>query len=260
MIIFIIAVVFIILYVRVLEFRSLYIPYRDVSVNPSEVGLVHEEIALVAFDGPRLSAWYVPGRTAEKVIYFLHGNGGNISHRLEKIRFFHDLGYSVFILDYRGYGRSTGFPSEKGLYADARAGYDYLTTKRRFPPGALVVYGESLGAAVAVDLASKAPVGALILEGAFTSVPGMGKSVYPFIPPFLLASRYDTSAKIGHVACPVAFIHSRNDEIVPFEMAQSLYEACRTQKIFLATTGGHNEHFMIHMERLKDGLKPFLSR
>lgn len=254
----IIAVVFIFLYARVLEFRSLYFPYKDVSVDPSQIGLAFETVTLVAPDGPRLSCWYVPGG-ADKIVYFLHGNGGNISHRLEKIRFFHDLGYPVFILDYRGYGRSTGLPGEKGLYADARAGYDYLTKVRRFAPDRIVLYGESLGSAVAVELASRLPTGPLILEGAFTSVAGMSKHVYPFLPVFLLASKYDTLHKMAGVAVPVMFIHSRNDEIVPFEMGRALYEVYGGKKIFVATTGGHNEHFMIHEGRLKDDVKRFLS-
>lgn len=255
----IIAIIFIFLYVRLLEFRSLYFPYKNVSVDPSQIGLAFEAVTLVAPDGPRLSCWFVPGGAAGKVVYFLHGNGGNISHRLEKIRFFHDMGYPVFILDYRGYGGSTGLPGEKGLYMDARAGYDYLTKVRRFAPDGIVLYGESLGSAVAVELASRLPTGPLILEGAFTSVAQMGKHVYPFLPTFLLASKYDTLHKMAGVAVPVMFIHSRNDEIVPFEMGQALYDACEGKKIFAATTGGHNEHFMIHEERLKDDARRFLS-
>lgn len=257
---FVLLIFFVVLYVRVLEFRSLYLPARDVTVNPSQIGLDFEEITLLAPDGPTLSGWYIPGRQPDRIVFFLHGNGGNISHRLEKIRFFNDLGFCVFILEYRGYGRSTGFPSEKGLYADARAGYDYLIAARHVQPDTLVVYGESLGAAVAVELARQLPVGVLVLEGAFTSVADMGKRVYPFLPSFLVASRYNSLAKIGDIASPVIFIHSRNDEIVPFEMGQALYEACRSKKLFLATTGAHNEQFMIHKDRLKDDLKKFLAK
>jgi len=254
----IIGIVFIFLFVRALEFRSLYVPYKDMPVSPSQIGLAFEDVILVAPDGPRLSCWYVPG-AQERVVYFLHGNGGNISHRLEKIRFFHDLGYPVFILDYRGYGKSTGLPSEKGLYTDARTGYDYLTKIRRFAPDKIVLYGESLGAAVAVELAGRLPTGPLILEGPFTSVAEMGKRIYPFLSSFLLASKYDTVHKMAAVKGPVMFIHSRNDEIVPFEMGQVLYDGYGGKKIFVATTGGHNEHFAIHQERLKDDVKRFLS-
>jgi len=255
----IIGIIFVLVYVRFLEFRSLYYPYKDMTADPSQIRLPFESVVLVAADGPRLSCWYIPA-PADKVIYFLHGNGGNISHRLEKIRFFHDLGYPVFILDYRGYGLSTGLPGEKGLYADARAGYDYLTRVRRFAPDKIVLYGESLGSAVAAELASRLPTGPLILEGAFTSVAEMGKRVYPFLPSFLLASKYDTVHKMASVKVPVMFIHSRNDEIVPFDMSRILYDAYGAEKVFVATTGGHNEHFAIHKERIKDDVKRFLSK
>lgn len=259
MVYIIMTIVFIVLYVRVLEFRSLYIPYKDVPVDPSEIGLAFEDVTLVAPDGPRLSCWYIPGGVTDKVVYFLHGNGGNLGHRLEKIRFFHDMGYPVFILDYRGYGKSTGFPGEKGLYADARAGYAYLTKARRFKPDRIVLYGESLGASVAVELACRLPAGPLILEGAFTSVAQMSKHIYPFLPAFLLASKYDILHKIAGVDGPILFIHSRNDEIVPFEMGQELYNVYGGKKLFVATTGGHNDHFMIHENRLRDDVNRFLS-
>ncbi len=254
----IIGIVFVFVYVRFLEFRSLYCPYKEMVADPSQFHLVFEPVVLVAADGPRLSCWYVPA-PAEKVVYFLHGNGGNISHRLEKIRFFHALGYPVFILDYRGYGLSTGLPSEKGLYADARAGYDYLTKVRRFASDRIVLYGESLGAAVAVELACRFSTGPLILEGAFTSVAEMGRRVYPFLPSFLLASKYDTLHKMAAVKVPVLFIHSRQDEIVPFDMGRALYDGYGGRKIFVATTGGHNQNFVMHQERLQDDVKRFLS-
>jgi len=134
-----------------------------------------------------------------------------------------------------------------------------LTKIRRFAPDKIVLYGESLGAAVAVELAGRLPTGPLILEGPFTSVAEMGKRIYPFLSSFLLASKYDTVHKMAAVKGPVMFIHSRNDEIVPFEMGQVLYDGYGGKKIFVATTGGHNEHFAIHQERLKDDVKRFLS-
>lgn len=261
MILFILfAIALCVFFVRVLEARSLFAPYRDVLQTPKDLGLDFEAVTLVTSDNVKLTGWFVPGEKNDRVLYFLHGNAGNISHRLGKVKLFHELGWSVFIMDYRGYGNSTGFPSEKGLYRDARAGYDYLLNVRHFEPKNIVVEGESLGGAVAVDLAHRVPVGALILVGTFTSVADMGRVLYPAIPSFIVVSKFDSLSKMSGLRCPILFIHSRNDEIVPFDMGRRLYEAFNGDKEFVATTGGHNDHFLIHEARLKESLKTYLSR
>lgn len=246
--------------IRMLEAKALFAPMRDVLQTPKEAGLDYESVTLIAADGVRLSGWFIPSGSCQHVLYFLHGNAGNISHRLASIRLFHELGWNVFIIDYRGYGTSTGWPSEAGLYKDARAGYDYLVKIRHFAAENIVVEGESLGAAVAVELASHVPVRGLILMGAFTSVADLGKALYPAIPSFLIASKFDSLSHVGVLTCPILFIHSRQDEIVPFEMGRRLYEAYNGDKEFVATTGGHNDHFLIHETLLKDALGLYLAK
>ena len=181
---------------------------------------------------------------AEGVLLYLHGNAGNISHRYDQIHLLMFLGISVFIIDYRGYGRSEGKPSEKGLYLDARAAWSCLTGGRRVDPGNIVVLGNSLGGAVAIDLASDggaAPAG-LIVQSSFTSAPDMAKLVMPVVPRSWIRTKMDSVVKIDRVDCPKLFVHSRADEIVPYELGQRLYEAASAPKQFYTVEGaGHND-------------------
>ncbi|MFA5039325.1 MAG: alpha/beta hydrolase [Candidatus Omnitrophota bacterium] len=249
-----------VVYLRFFESRSLYAPAKDIVETPADAGLDFQRVNLLSADGTRLTGWYVEARRSDGVLYFLHGNGGNISHRLEKIKFFHGLGWPVFILDYRGYGTSSGVPGEEGLYKDAVAGYDYLLKVKRLRPQDILVYGESLGTAVAVELARRVPVKGLVLEGGFTSIEDMGRLFYPWLPSILISSKYDSLRKIADVRVPVLFIHSRNDEVVPFDMGRRLYEAYPGEKQFVATTGSHNDHFLNHQARLRDAFEGYLSK
>lgn len=148
---------------------------------------------------------------------FLHGNAGNISHRLDSLRIFHGLGLDVLILDYRGYGRSEGRPSEEGTYRDARAASRYLVEARGVAPERIVVFGRSIGAAIAAALAVEQRPAALILESGFTSVPDLAADLYPWLPARRLARlHYDTRARLPHVTVPVLIVHSRDDEIISF--------------------------------------------
>lgn len=249
-------------YVRMLEQRNLYAPSRGPYQTQGETGLDLTAIDLVSAGDVRLAAFYVPSLYKGKVIYFLHGNGGNIggAGRLEKMKFFHDLGWPVFAVDYRGYGTSTGVPSEKGLYEDAVSGYTYLVETMGIRPEEIVVYGESLGAAVAIELACRVPVGGLVLEGAFTSVADMGKLRYSFIPSFLVSQKYDSIKKVSCLRAPVLMMHSRDDIVVPFGMGQRLFEAIRSDKRFVATNGGHSDHFGLNEQRLRPIFKEYLAK
>lgn len=229
------------LYVRFLEARSLFIPYRNIDQTPEALGFSFQDLKIFETRGIVLNAWYIPGLPGKDTLLFLHGNGGNISHRLSKIAFFHSLGINILIFDYRGYGLSTGSPSEQGLYQDATASYRYLTESLGIPGERIILYGESLGAAVALELATKVRVKGLILEGAFTSVPDMSRHVFFFIPGFFIKNKFDSFSKIDKTEAPKLFIHSRNDEIVPFSMGQRLFEKAKEPKAFLEIHGGHND-------------------
>ena len=224
--------------------RLVYFPQigQELTVTPRDAGLEFEEVWLTTDDGVALHGWFVPARQPRSTVLLLHGNAGNISHRMEYLLMFYRLGYSTFIFDYRGYGKSGGSPSEEGTYRDAQAAWKYLTGIREADPRRIVLLGESLGGAVAAWLASRHKPGALVLASTFTSVPDMGAEVYPFLPVRLL-SRYGYNAReyLRSVNSPVLVAHSRDDDIVPYRHGQALFAAAR-EPAFLempaATTTG----------------------
>jgi fermentation-respiration switch protein FrsA (DUF1100 family) len=184
-----------------------------------------------------------------------HGNAGNIIHRLDNLIELHDLGLSVFLFDYRGYGRSAGRPTEAGLYQDGLAAYHYLVDVRKVSPKQLVVFGRSLGAAVAGEVASREAAAGLILESAFPSVQALAKEYIWGLPAhWLLAARFDLAARLQKVRMPVLVIHGDRDEIVPFRMGQQVFQAARLPKTFYRVEGAdHNSLYVI-------GGKPYFAR
>ncbi len=236
------------------------IPSRTVKISPSAVGLAFEPVELVTRDNIKLDSWFIPAPENRGVILFFHGNAGNISHRLDSLLLFHRLGFSTLIFDYRGYGRSQGHPSEAGTYTDAEAAWHYLTGKRSIAPSRIILFGRSLGAAVAVHQAAKHTPGALIVESAFTSVPDMAAELYSFLPVRLLTRfDYNTRQQLQRVSCPVLVVHSRDDEIIPFRHGQALYAAANEPKQFLQLRGGHNDGFLVSGRVYTRTLDEFLS-
>jgi fermentation-respiration switch protein FrsA (DUF1100 family) len=245
--------------------RLLYypnLPSRAVVATPARIGLAYEEVALVASDGVRLHGWFLPaGEEARGVLLFFHGNAGNISHRLDSLRIFHDLGLAVLIFDYRGYGQSEGKVTEEGTYLDAEAAWRHLTEARRIPEHEIVLFGRSLGAAVATHLAVRQRPKALILESSFTSVPDLAAKYYRIFPVRWLARyRYDARTDLGAVVCPVLIVHSHDDEIIPVAHGRALYEAAREPKAFLELRGGHNDGFLASGRSYTEGLDAFLGK
>lgn len=237
-----------------------YFPLRELEFTPAAVGLPHEDVLLETPDGVRLHGWWIGSAAPRGTLLFLHGNGGNISHRLDSIRLFHDLGLSVLIIDYRGYGRSDGTPGEQGTYVDAEAAWRHLVDTRRVDPGRVVIYGESLGSAVAARLASRVPCGALAIEAGFTSIADMGRRHYPYLPvEWLVRFRYPGIEFMRGARCPVLVMHSPDDEIVPFEMGRRLFEAAPSPKDFLELSGGHNDGLLLNGKRVTEAMDRFLS-
>lgn len=249
------------LLVWLLQGCMIHIPDRTLVASPREAGLDYETLWLKTSDGEQLHGWYLPHKEARAVLLFFHGNAGNISHRLESLEVFHQLKLSTLIVDYRGYGDSSGRPSESGLYEDARTAYRHLVENKGVPPVRVIAFGRSLGAAVAARLAAEQPVGALWLESGFTSIPDIGAELYPFLPVRLLTRyRYDTQKALASVEAPVLVIHSPEDEIIPFSHGQSLYRAAPEPKEFLQIRGGHNDGFMRSKDIYQAGLEAFLDQ
>lgn len=227
----------------VLERYFIYFPICELAGYPTDYGMPYRDAHFSAEDGVPLHGWFVPRPGARQTILILHGNGGNISHRLGWMRMLHDLGANVMIFDYRGYGRSGGRPNEEGLYRDARAAYRWWAQEYAKDRGALILLGESLGGAVAVHLASEVAVDGLILQSTFTNAWDMAKTILPLglLQP-LTGVRFDSASAIGGIRCPKLFIHGDRDSIVPFKLGRRLYERASPPKEFYVVPGAdHND-------------------
>jgi len=234
---------------------------REAVVTPKSYGLRYESVAIRTADGETLDAWWVPAENARGTVLFFHGNAGNISHRVDYLQMFHRLRYSTLIVDYRGYGKSTGTPSEAGTYRDAEAAWEHLRHARLASPQAIVIAGESLGAAVATRLAAEVEPRAVLLFSTFTSVTDLGAQVYWFLPVRLLSRiGYDNAANLKRVRAPVFIAHSRDDDIVPFAHGRRLFEAAGEPKTFLEMSGGHNDGFIFTRPEWVAELGVFLER
>lgn len=246
-------------YLYLFQERFVYLPdlpSRRVTGTPAAIGLPFEAVKIPSEDGIALDGWYVPSPQARATLLFLHGNAGNIGDRLDLIEMFHRLGLNVLIVDYRGYGNSTGTPSETGTYRDAETAWRYLRETRGIPAGDIVVFGESLGGAIAAHLAARHTPRALVLYAAFTSIPEMARHYYPYLPTDLLARlRYDTRAALGEIRCPLLLLHSRDDEITPFRMGQELLGAALPPKKLVELRGGHNDALFVSREAVVGALE-----
>jgi fermentation-respiration switch protein FrsA (DUF1100 family) len=244
-------------YCRSLEKSSLYYPTQDCEGSPADLGIAYEEVFISTGEKSTVHGWFIPAENAGATLIFCHGNGGNISHRLGKIAFFHTFKVNILIFDYRGYGKSQGVPDEAGLYQDAEAAYEYVGTKLPCLP--VIIYGESLGGAVAVDVAGKKNVGGVIMEGAFTRIADMAQQKYPWLPAILLKSRFDVLAKISLVKAPKLHLHSRFDEVVPFALGKQLFDAAAEPKTLVVMSGSHNDGFFISEEQVRKAMEAFFT-
>lgn len=271
---------FIILLVLIMAFEDklIYFPTRypdgfwapnDIRVLEGEVVPGIEDCRFTTSDGVKLHGWYCrplryEGRerlpvAAEMVVLWFHGNAGNLSYRYEMIRAMMELPVQVFIIDYRGYGKSEGNPTERGLYLDARAAWDYLINERRVAPERIVIFGKSLGGVPAIDLASQVKPAGLVVQSSFTSAADMAAAVIPLLPRFLLRTKMDSLGKIRRVSCRKLFIHSRADEVVPYELGRRLYEAAPEPKEFYEVKGSaHNSTYVVGGKPYFEALRRFV--
>jgi fermentation-respiration switch protein FrsA (DUF1100 family) len=234
---------------RLSESRMLYVPggSRTLLPPPAELGLDVRRVELTASDGVRLVSWVMPADSGPGYwLLICHGNAGNISEAGRPYHYagLRAQGLSLFAFDYRGYGESEGAPTEQGLYRDADAAYRYLRDTLRVPEQRIVVFGHSLGSAVAIELVNRVPAAGLVLDGALTSVVERAQELFPYAPVrWVAANRYPSIDRIGGLTLPKLFLHARADEVIPFAHGRRLFEAAPAPKRFVPLGGGHGDAF-----------------
>lgn len=240
-----VALIGLVVLLATMERSLIYFPVRALDAKPSDFGLEAEDLKLETEDGVRLHAWWVRGG-GKRVVLFFHGNAGNIGHRLERAKLLAEgLGLDVLLLEYRGYGLSEGRPSEAGLYRDARAAYK-AATDRGLLPNRILLFGESLGSAVALQLALEQPCAGVVLETPFLSVPALARKYYPIVPGFVIRSRFDNEKKIARLTIPKLLIAAGDDEIVPLSHTLRLFELARPPKeLYVIPGASHNDTYAV---------------
>ncbi|HET6371185.1 MAG TPA: alpha/beta hydrolase, partial [Nitrospiria bacterium] len=227
----------------------------------ADVGLAFEDVYLNTSDGVKINGWFVPSSGARTTLLWFHGNAGNIGHRVEPLHRMHDaLNANILMIDYREYGKSEGKVSEEGTYRDAIAAYDYLLTRSDVDPEHIVLFGQSLGAGVAVELALKRKAAGLILEAPFTSIAAMAKAALPWLPiGGLISTRYDNLSKIARINVPLLILQGDRDEVVPYAQGRKLFEAAKEPKTFYTIAGaGHNDTYLVGGEAYHRALSRFI--
>ncbi len=222
-------------------------------IAPADAGFPQAQEALLdSADGARVVVWHVPPREGKPVVVYFHGNGGALRHRVPRFTMLTSDGTGLVALSYRGYGGSTGSPDEAGIFADARAAYAFAAA--RYPSARLVIWGESLGTGVAVELATQKKADAVILEAPFTSTVDIAAAIYPVFPVrLLMKDQFRSDERIGKVAAPLLVLHGALDRVVPISYGEKLFSLAREPKKFVRfARGGHedlNEYGAINAAR-----------
>jgi len=237
-----------------------FYPSTQLESTPKDWGLAYDNVVLTTPDNLHLHGWYLPAENSKQVVLFFHGNGGNISHRGDSLAILHSLGVNVFIIDYRGYGKSEGKVSEQGFYLDALAAWHYLVNNRGFQAHNIVIFGRSLGGAVATQLATQVDEQGLIVESTFSSVNDMASMMMPFISKLVyIRYNFNTEKIINQIGSPVLLMHSKDDDVVPYELGEKVFAAANSPKFFFELHGNHNDGFMRNVSGYKKAIKWFIN-
>ena len=237
----------------------IFFPQKELDETPAAWGLEYEEISLLTADNVKLHGWYLPDPGSRKALLFFHGNAGNISHRGSSVEIFHRLGMNVLIFDYRGFGTSQGEPDESGLYEDARAAWRFLQEEKGFDSKDIILFGRSLGGAVASKLASEVRPAGLILESSFSSARDMADAIMPLISRVVfLRFNLNTLNIIDRIRCPLLVLHGPQDEVIPFRQGEKIFKAAREPKTFVTLQGGHNGGYLLSQPAYEQALEAFI--
>ena len=241
-----------------LEEVTMFRTDRCVSLTPKNLKIHYEDAYFRTNDGEIINGWFIPAENARITVLYCPGSTGNLNDRFREIIFFHEMGLNLLTFDYRGYGKSSGRPREEGLYRDARAAYDFLVSMPGVDKDNIVVYGRSLGGAVAADLCLWRKARALILQSSFVSFETEARDLYPFLPVgFLLYGRFDTLAKIRNVRIPKLIVHGADDEVVSCDQAELLYKLAPSPKQFISYDGNHDDDVFVTSNEYKNDIEKF---
>lgn len=236
----------------------IFVPSKQYYTPPAGSGV--KEISIETADNEELVAWWTSDKENKNTIIFFHGNGGNLSYLLSRINLFKKMGYNTLMIDYRGYGDSTGeIDEEKDLYMDARAAYAHVSQKKDIPEENIILWGKSLGGVPAIYLARNKDIKALVCESTFYSAAKMGQRMYPYLPikPFL-RYKFKNYERIKDVKAPILIMHSKQDEVIPFRDGEKLYQIASEPKKFIPLKGTHDAfHKNIYKTQVKDFLEKF---
>jgi len=239
--------------------EHLYHPRKALSGCPSDVNMSYEDVHFRTSDNILLHGWYCPRPNTGRVILLFHGNTGNISDTLDSLKLFADIGYSSFVLDYRGYGQSEGQPDEAGTYQDAEAAWDWLLQEQHFSPEDVIILGRSLGAAIGAHLASRHRAAAVVLESTFTSLPDIAAETHRLVPARLMTRfNYDTLSIISSIHSPILIAHGPDDNVIGYQHGKRLYAAANEPRVFLDIDSHHAEGYLRSGEHYSHALKKFL--
>lgn len=257
------AYVLVLLLLRVFEDHFLFFPNTPNRLegdwHPRTLPV--QDIQLAAVDGTKLHAWWIPSPQATYTFLAFHGNAANITNRIPIYEFLRALPVNVLALEYRGYGRSEGSPTESGIYKDADASYDYLTREQNISPQTIVAFGQSLGTAVASKLAARKQVAAIVLEAPFPSASAVSRKLFWFFPgiQYLLKGQLDTAARLKQVTAPILIVHCKQDPVIPFELGQAVYNGANSPKQFVAIDNScHEEASLFATGQYRTALLKFL--
>lgn len=249
------------IFLAVFQSKLVFQPGKTVFMTPADKSMDFEEFWLDLPDGNRINGWFINAKAPKATLLFCHGNAGTIAHRLESSEIFLDLNLNVVLFDYRGYGLSSGFPSENNTYEDADAVWSFLIEKKCLKADEIIVLGRSMGGPIAANLAKKHLPKMCILESTFTSVPDVARARFPIFPTkWLVSIKFSTIDYIKEIDCPLLVVHSRDDEIIPFEMGDKLFATANKPKEFLELKGGHNETYFECLEKYREKLEKFIGK
>ncbi len=249
----------IVLYFYFFQSHFVYHPKKNIFNTPDALGLEFEDIKYTAPGKSTITGWFIPTKNAKYTMLYCHGNAGNIATHLDHIYAISKIGVNIFIFDYQGYGNTAGKPSEENTYQDAETAWAFLIKEKKISPNNIIIYGHSLGGAIASKLATTQPAKGLILEGSFTDIIEIGQELYPYLPiKKLCYFKYNSKHNLASIKYPVLIIHSKDDEVIPYKHGEMLYKIANNPKSLLKLAGSHDETYVVSRFKYRNGIAKYL--